>query len=94
MYVRDPYGIILWQFGLTKKDYHDKTILDIGCGPRGSLEWLEDASLRCGLDPLAHNYCKLGVLNHSMIYINSIAEKIIYAFFKCNIIQLTANFFL
>ncbi|MFY8005208.1 MAG: hypothetical protein ACOVNR_10190, partial [Chitinophagaceae bacterium] len=26
-------------FGLTNQFYTNKTILDIGCGPRGSLEW-------------------------------------------------------
>src|SRR5687767_10314946 len=26
-------------FGLTHADYAGKAVLDIGCGPRGSLEW-------------------------------------------------------
>ena len=27
-------------FDLDKNFYNDKIILDIGCGPRGSLEWI------------------------------------------------------
>ena len=26
-------------FGLTRDDFAGKAVLDVGCGPRGSLEW-------------------------------------------------------
>lgn len=46
-------------FGLTKADYDGKAVLDIGCGPCGSLEWADNARERVGLDPLADAYRKL-----------------------------------
>ncbi len=46
-------------FGLTKADYAGKAVLDIGCGPCGSLEWADNARQRVGLDPLADAYRKL-----------------------------------
>lgn len=46
-------------FGLSIADYSGKKMLDVGCGPLGSLEWATNARLRVGLDPLAHKYRKL-----------------------------------
>lgn len=63
-------------FGLTTDDYAGKKILDIGCGPRGSLEWANMAQERVGLDPLAEKYMKLGAANHKMTYVASPSEKI------------------
>jgi len=56
-------------FGLTKEDFHRKRMLDIGCGPRGSLEWADVALQRVGLDVLADDYRReLGAAKHSMEY--------------------------
>jgi 2-polyprenyl-3-methyl-5-hydroxy-6-metoxy-1,4-benzoquinol methylase len=64
-------------FGLTKEDYRGKRLLDIGCGPRGSLEWADVALQRVGLDPLADNYrSELGAARHQMEYRASGSEKI------------------
>lgn len=63
-------------FDIDRDDYRDKIILDIGCGPRGSLEWAIDAKERIGLDPLAKKYLKLGASGHNMSYIQGIAENI------------------
>ena len=65
-------------FNLDIQDYKDKKILDIGCGPRGSLEWADMCSKRIGLDPLANYYLNLGVNKHKMTYLNAPAEKIPY----------------
>ena len=56
---------------LAYDDFADKNILDIGCGPRGSLEWADMANLRVGLDPLINEYYKLngGTLFHKMHYV-------------------------
>jgi len=62
-------------FDLSKEDYNNKTVLDIGCGPRGSLEWASNAKRRVGLDPLADKYLKMEGRNHDMEYIQSGAEK-------------------
>jgi len=63
-------------FGLSSDFYSGKRVLDIGCGPRGSLEWAIMASERIGLDPLATEYCKLGALNHKMRYVSGQSELI------------------
>lgn len=62
-------------FDLEKSDYNDLEVVDIGCGPRGSLEWADNTKRRVGLDPLADKYVKMEGKNHQMEYINSGAEK-------------------
>lgn len=61
---------------LAYDDFADKNILDIGCGPRGSLEWADMANLRVGLDPLINEYYKLngGTLFHKMHYVKGYSE--------------------
>ena len=68
-------------FGLSVDDYAGKRILDIGCGPMGSLEWAKDASLRVGLDPLADRYKKLrlGASAHHMAYVTAPSERLPFA---------------
>lgn len=63
-------------FGLDVSYYLGKNMLDIGCGPRGSLEWADMASVRIGLDPLAHDYHKLWTRGHKMQYVTAAAENI------------------
>lgn len=63
-------------FGLDASYYKNMVILDIGCGPRGSLEWASMASRRIGLDPLAKEYLRLGACHHSMEYCDAPSEKI------------------
>jgi ubiquinone/menaquinone biosynthesis C-methylase UbiE len=63
-------------FGLAQEEYRGKRILDIGCGPRGSLEWAEMAAERVGLDPLAESYEALGTREHAMTYVTAPAERI------------------
>jgi SAM-dependent methyltransferase len=62
-------------FGLEDSYYSGKVILDIGCGPRGSLEWASMAARRIGLDPLAEEYLRLGADKHRMEYMCSPAEN-------------------
>jgi SAM-dependent methyltransferase len=69
-------GFYTDHFGLSVADYAGKRILDIGCGPRGSLEWANDAAERVGLDPLADQYKRLGTDRHRMRYVASGAEAI------------------
>jgi len=63
-------------FGLKNDFYTDKVILDIGCGPRGSLEWASMSARRIGLDPLAGEYLKLGASRHAMEYMAAPSEAI------------------
>lgn len=63
-------------FSLNDSFFTDKAILDIGCGPRGSLEWADMAKERVGLDPLAEKYMKLGADLHKMNYVKGYVEQI------------------
>ncbi len=62
------------QLGLPASHYVGKRILDIGCGPRGSLEWAAGASRRVGLDPLVSKYRSLGIDRHAMEYVEGRSE--------------------
>ncbi|HEX6983252.1 MAG TPA: class I SAM-dependent methyltransferase [Balneolaceae bacterium] len=73
----DHYKFFYTQhFLLDDEFYSNKKILDIGCGPRGSLEWATMSERRVGLDPLAESYLKLGADKHQMEYYSSPSEKI------------------
>jgi SAM-dependent methyltransferase len=56
-------------WGLTRSAYEGKSIVDIGCGPRGSLEWATNAAKRVGLDSLVPQYKRLGIDKHGMTYV-------------------------
>lgn len=71
-------------FGLSDEFYDGKVILDIGCGPRGSLEWATMAARRIGLDPLAKEYLWLGAGRHRMEYVSGHAERIPLADGSCD----------
>lgn len=64
-------------FDLDTHDYEGKRVLDIGCGPRGSLNWATMTKQSVGLDPLANEYEDLGIDDDSpMEYVESGAENI------------------
>lgn len=65
-------------FGLSADDYAGRAILDIGCGPCGSLEWANGAREHVGLDPLADRYRKLAQDNQAMTYCAASSEAIPY----------------
>lgn len=73
-------------FGLDRSFYEGKTILDIGCGPRGSLEWATMTSRRVGLDPLASQYMRLGADRHQMEYLCSPSECIPMEDSECDVV--------
>lgn len=61
---------------LNKNTFKDKIVVDIGCGPKGSLHYF-NAKLKIGIDPLINVYKEFFKLNnHKMLYINSKAENI------------------
>ncbi|ANT62599.1 hypothetical protein AYJ57_19650 [Salipiger sp. CCB-MM3] len=66
-------------FGLDRSYYDGKRMLDIGCGPLGSLEWAEGAARRVGLDPLADKYLELNRGTHKMEYVAGGSEKLPFA---------------
>ncbi len=63
-------------FNIAYTYYDGKILLDIGCGPRGSIEWACSSLLRIGLDPLASEYLTLGANKQRMKYICACAENI------------------
>ena len=62
-------------FDIDKSFYENKCMLDIGCGPRGSLEWAPETAQTYGLDPLADRYLKMGASSHRMKYFSAYSEK-------------------
>jgi ubiquinone/menaquinone biosynthesis C-methylase UbiE len=66
-------------FGLDRRFYSGKAVLDVGCGPRGSLEWADMAATRIGLDPLVESYRELGIERHAMTYVGAPAEEMPFA---------------
>lgn len=73
----DHYKYFFTQhFNLDENFYVGKKILDVGCGPRGSLEWADMCTERIGLDPLIDSYRKLGIENHKMKYLKGNLEDI------------------
>jgi len=72
-------------FGLTRSDYLGKRLLDVGCGPCGSLEWADMAAKRVGIDPLAEEYKKLANDRQKMTYCAAPSEAIPYpdGYFHC-----------
>ncbi|HEY0790379.1 MAG TPA: class I SAM-dependent methyltransferase [Chthoniobacterales bacterium] len=66
-------------FDLEPGFYAGKRILDIGCGPRGSLEWADMAAERVGLDPLVPSYLKIGADRHKMAYVAASSDAIPFA---------------
>ena len=67
------------QFHLQRSFYDAKRVLDVGCGPRGSLEWATTAVRRVGLDPLVERYRELGIHRHAMDYVAAPAERMPFA---------------
>jgi SAM-dependent methyltransferase len=63
-------------FGIERAWYAGKRLLDVGCGPRGSLEWAADAAARVGADPLARRYARLNGGRHAMRYVTARAEAL------------------
>jgi len=63
-------------FGLDRDFFAGKRVLDVGCGPRGSLEWATMAAERVGVDPLVDRYQDLGIDRHEMRYVAARAEAL------------------
>ncbi len=54
--------------------FDDKVVADFGCGPRGSLTWMNSARERIGIDVLSKEYLSefgAEILSHNMVYVTS-----------------------
>jgi SAM-dependent methyltransferase len=63
-------------FGIEPQEYTGCRVLDVGCGPRGSLEWAAMTGQRVGLDPLADAYRTFGTRQHATAYVKAYSEAI------------------
>lgn len=63
-------------FGVKREYYAGRRVLDVGCGPRGSLEWAAMARQRVGLDPLVGAYRFFGITRHATTYVQACSEAI------------------
>jgi len=63
-------------FSIEDTFYNNKKVLDVGCGPRGSLEWADMVLERTGLDPLSDKYIKLTKKKHKMNYVKGYIENL------------------
>lgn len=54
-------------FNLSKENYVGKRILDVGSGPRGSLDWIADEAHADGIDPCADEYKELNKVKMNLI---------------------------
>jgi len=78
---------------LEESFYKDKKVLDVGCGPRGSLEWLKGiATSTVCVDPLANKYTAFGTVGHSMLYVTAGVEDMPFAGHSIDIISSINNF--
>lgn len=73
-------------FGLDRDFYRNKVVVDLGCGPRGSLEWADMTSRRIGIDPLAERYLELGARAHAMEYIAAPSERMPLPDGSCDVV--------
>ena len=65
--------------GVSGKNYEwfsNKSILDFGSGPRGSLEWADNAKIRVCCDVLAEEYIEFGINDHKARYLRCTEERI------------------
>jgi uncharacterized protein YbaR (Trm112 family) len=56
--------------------FENRRVLDIGCGPHGSLDCLEGAAVRVGLDPLAESYLQFRDNAYKTQYVCGVAEDL------------------
>lgn len=63
-------------FDIEVEYFAGKKMLDIGCGPLGSLEWADDAAERFGADPLADKYIELNGGIQRMKYVKAGSEQL------------------
>jgi SAM-dependent methyltransferase len=66
-----------------------KTVMDFGCGPRGSLAWATGAAARIGVDVLALRYISsfpTEYVKHDMIYVTSTEARIPLPDASCDVV--------
>jgi ubiquinone/menaquinone biosynthesis C-methylase UbiE len=73
------FELYVKEFNLNMDSFAGKRLLDIGCGPTGSLEWANNAAERIGVDPLAKEYLWLGAWKQKMKYLPVSAEELPFA---------------
>lgn len=62
-------------FEINEQSFSNKIVVDIGCGPVGSLHFF-NAKIKIGIDPLVKKYEIFDIKTHDMIYMDGKAENI------------------
>lgn len=57
-------------------NFSDKVILDISCGPRGVIHYINEAKQKIGVDPLMDFYKEKYVLDSKAVYIKGVCENL------------------
>jgi SAM-dependent methyltransferase len=92
--------IMLAMLGAPQASLQNKIVADFGCGPQGSLSWLQGAAAKIGIDVLSQRYAEEfpeDILAHDMIYVSStevvipLPSKSVDVMFTMNAIDHTAN---
>ena len=66
-------------FNLDTSFYEGKTVLDMGCGPLGTLEWATMAGARICMDPLSQSYGGMTKYPQKMVYVVGYGEEMPFA---------------
>ena len=69
-------SLMLALSGKPESFFDDLVVGDFGSGPRGSLEWMDNAKERYCIDVLADEYRNLGTGSHKASYVTSTERKI------------------
>lgn len=62
-------------FGLTEESFQGQIVIDVGCGPLGSLHYFK-AKAKFGVDILAKYFSFFPISEHDMIYLGCPAEEL------------------
>ena len=80
-FVNDHYKDLMLSIAKEKDDafLKNKVVVDFGCGPRGSLQWMKSPAVKIGVDVLAKQYIEAfgeTLIQHGMIYVTSTEQYI------------------
>lgn len=80
-FANDYYEDLMLSIAQEKDDtfLKNKVVVDFGCGPRGSLQWMKSPAVKIGVDVLTKQYVEAfgeALIQHGMIYVTSTEQYI------------------
>jgi ubiquinone/menaquinone biosynthesis C-methylase UbiE len=64
----------LYLDGFDMRDFDNKVVIEVGCGPYGFIEWLNNTRMNIGTDPLIKFFYQKYGLNPKNAYVKGVAE--------------------